>query len=546
MKTILPIKLIFILSFVKSFLIAQTMTGFTSPHNNCGSAPTVSLATGDCNPITDVISYTTNVIMSDATNSTEGVEPTSCIGSVFAGQAMVAASVDKWVRIVTGASVEGLAFRASNFTIGVPTETVGANYLVALYQGTGCPAGTTNPITMQWSAHTPTGSACTSAAISTGAFASNAPYYINVNPNTTYYVRIFSASGNAGYDFRLEILPLLAPPANGNNQGSNLANTLAAPCANAAALTASTTSCNYGAIPAPWNSGSSPVTPTGCGWSRAENSQFYSFTRPVGQFTVEVNNITCTGGGNSMQTAVFSGCPNGSGGSFSNQVGNCVVTASGRNRHVINDGGAAGTTYYIWVDGNAGSVCSYGIFQSDGLLPIELLNFEASVNTNKSVLLNWQTSSEIRNEKFIVERSENGNDFYTIGEVKGNGTSQTKNNYEFVDVKTKPGILYYRLKQIDYDGKSAVHKIISKEISADDFIVFPNPAREYISLSFKNMDLIPEKIEIMNYTGELIQSDMVKENGIYSFDIKHLPKGIYFIKVFYNQNIQIKNFVIGQ
>lgn len=522
------------------------MTGFTSPHNNCGSAPTVNLATGDCNPITDVISYTTNVIMSDATNSTEGVEPTSCVASAFAGSAMGATSVDKWVRIVTGASVQGVAFRASNFTIGVPSETTTANYYVALYQGTSCPGGSTNPITMQWSAHTPTGSACTSAAISTGASASNAPYYINVNPSTTYYVRIFSLNANAGYDFTLEILPLPTPPANGNNQGSSLANAQAAPCSNSAVLTTSTTGCNYGAIPAPWNSGSSPVTPTGCGWFRAENSQFYSFSRPVGQFTVEINNINCTGGGNSMQTAVFSGCPNGSGGSFSNQVGNCVVTSGGRNRHVINDGGAAGTTYYIWVDGNAGSVCNYGIFQSDGLLPIELLSFKANINTDKSVLLNWQTATELRNEKFILERSENGKDFYAIGEVKGNGTTQEKNNYEFSDTKPKPGILYYRLRQVDYDGKYEIHKTISAEISMDEFIVFPNPARDYISISFKNKDVLPKKIELMNYTGELINLEVNQDESIYSFDIKHLPKGIYFIKVHYSTGVYIKNFIVSR
>jgi len=541
-------KILYLLAFIAlSFILnSQTKIGFTSPHNNCGSAPTVTLSTGDCNPITDVISYTTNVVMSDATSSSTGAAPTSCVASPFAGQAYTnGTNKDKWVRIVTAASVQGIGIRTSNFTVGVSTATAGANYLVALYQTASCPAAATAPITMRWSAHTPTGTACNSAAISTGMSASNAPYYIDLNPSTTYYLRIFSAGANAGINFDLEIIPLIAPPANGNNQGSSLANALAAPCANAAALTASTTSCNYGAIPAPWNGGSSPVTPAGCGWSRAENSQFYSFTRPVGQFTVEINNITCTGGGNSMQTAVFSGCPNRSGSSFTNQVGNCVVTASGRNSHVINDGGAAGTTYYIWVDGNAGSVCSYGIFQSDGLLPIELLNFEASVNTNKSVLLNWQTSSEIRNEKFIVERSENGNDFYDIGEVKGNGTSQTKNNYEFVDVKTKPGILYYRLKQIDYDGKSAVHKIISKEISTEDFIIFPNPAKDFISISFKNTELLPDKIELMNYTGKVIETTLTKEQFIYSVDIKDLPIGIYFIKVFYNNSIQIKNFIIG-
>lgn len=192
------------------------------------------------------------------------------------------------------------------------------------------------------------------------------------------------------------------------------------------------------------------------------------------------------------------------------------------------------------------SVTTNNVCGSISALPVELTSFDLNNEANKTVKLEWQTASELRNEKFIVERSENGNDFYSIGEVKGNGTTQEKQDYEFIDTKPKPGILYYRLKQMDYDGKHEIHKTISTEISMDDFIVFPNPAKDIISLSFKNKDLVPEKIELMNYTGEIIEVNFNKEEAIYHFDINVLPKGIYFIKVHHPNGLQVKNFIISK
>lgn len=250
------------------------------------------------------------------------------------------------------------------------------------------------------------------------------------------------------------------------------------------------------------------------------------------------NGMTSCGSGGGFQNAGYSGCDGGNGGSGGSTPGvGSVLGGGGGGRTGSN---SAGATCNGGNGGNGRVIITYNL----STLPVELTSFDLKTESNKTIKLFWQTASELRNEKFIIERSENGADFYSIGEVKGHGTTQEKQNYEFVDAKPKPGILYYRLRQVDYDGQSEIHKTISTEISVDDFIMFPNPAREYISLSFKNTDLIPEKIEIMNYTGELIQTDMVKENGIYSFDMKYLPKGIYFIKVFNNQFIQVKNFVM--
>ncbi len=68
--------------------------------------------------------------------------------------------------------------------------------------------------------------------------------------------------------------------------------------------------------------------------------------------------------------------------------------------------------------------------------------------------ISWQTATEINNDYFDVERSMEGINYISIGQVKGSGDTSSPTNYEFLDETTKPGnTYYYRLKQVDYDGK---------------------------------------------------------------------------------------------
>jgi len=98
------------------------------------------------------------------------------------------------------------------------------------------------------------------------------------------------------------------------------------------------------------------------------------------------------------------------------------------------------------------------------------------------VVLNWSTATELNNEYFEIEKSSNGRDFTTLGTVKGSGTTNEYRQYKFVD--NLPGTEnYYRIKQIDFDGKSDYSKVIvlkSNCIENDENIgiatLFPNPA----------------------------------------------------------------------
>ncbi|MCF8255888.1 MAG: hypothetical protein K9J84_15025, partial [Bacteroidia bacterium] len=129
-----------------------------------------------------------------------------------------------------------------------------------------------------------------------------------------------------------------------------------------------------------------------------------------------------------------------------------------------------------------------GAFEASVVLPVELLSFTA-IDAEENALLNWTTVSETNNNGFYVERSFDGLNFSVITFVKGAGNSTTTQNYSYTDL----GILatntdvYYRLKQVDFDGTSTVSHIRlikGKDIAGKIQIgLYPNPFVDGINLS---------------------------------------------------------------
>ncbi|QHT66707.1 hypothetical protein GXP67_08565 [Rhodocytophaga rosea] len=116
-------------------------------------------------------------------------------------------------------------------------------------------------------------------------------------------------------------------------------------------------------------------------------------------------------------------------------------------------------------------------------LPVRLLYVKGK-QVSKTVVLDWATASEINNDHFEVERSVDGKNFEYIGSVQGNGTVQTLHTYNFVDVQLPNAtVLYYRLRQVDTDGKYEFSEIVAVQITsttselASRWSVYPNPLR---------------------------------------------------------------------
>ena len=102
----------------------------------------------------------------------------------------------------------------------------------------------------------------------------------------------------------------------------------------------------------------------------------------------------------------------------------------------------------------------------DEVLPVELTRLTATAAPNRAVRVEWATATEKDAEKFEIQRSINGRDFVKIGEVAASGTTTTPQEYQFLDTKPTGGLNYYRLRQVDTDGRAHLTDVVSVRMGA--------------------------------------------------------------------------------
>ncbi|WP_461091564.1 T9SS type A sorting domain-containing protein [Spirosoma gilvum] len=108
--------------------------------------------------------------------------------------------------------------------------------------------------------------------------------------------------------------------------------------------------------------------------------------------------------------------------------------------------------------------------------PVGLVSFTAKAQEDQTVALAWTTSWEANNKGFLIERSKDLKHFETVGEVTEIGSSsESLKNYHLTDYTPFRGTSYYRLTQMDLDGKSTVLKVESVVLREGAYGVFPNP-----------------------------------------------------------------------
>lgn len=151
-------------------------------------------------------------------------------------------------------------------------------------------------------------------------------------------------------------------------------------------------------------------------------------------------------------------------------------------------------------------------------LPIELTYFDASTE-GTVVNLSWETSQEVNNDYFTLERSYNGYDFDAIATVAGAGNSSVAISYTHADESPGAGRIYYRLKQTDYDGGYTYSGIVSVylEEGAASFVLYPNPTRDrvYFDGTFE--------LSVYNSLNQLV----LQGNFSGSLNVSSLAAGVY-------------------
>ncbi len=421
----------------------------------------------------------------NVTSGTTGSAP--CAGAGYGGSGGV-----YYVRFCTNASNACVSF-------SITQGTASGSWAVTFYD-----ASCTTVIDAQCLGNTGTGGTFNTASS-------------GLSPNTCYVARIWVA--NAGtFNLCTQTLPAI------NNF-----------CTGATPIGPTTTWYNNFCMTAGSNGSYTEPAPSQFCAGSLENNAWYTFTTSptcISPCTVQIiiSNIICNGGGNGFQIGFWSGacsslnylgCANGSAGSL-------TVTINSL---------SPGQVITMGLDGNAGANCTYSIQALNTVpLPIELVSFDATLLGNGNVHLKWVTASEKNNDYYVIERSKDGVYFDEVIRVDGALYSEGSIAYGAYDKNPLPGISYYRLKQVDTDGKFEYSELRAVNVkgkeSDNDFALIPNPANDEVLVNFICKSAANEIINVYDNKGNLVLSKEVNcSEGVNNtrLDISALDNGLYFV-----------------
>ena len=159
------------------------------------------------------------------------------------------------------------------------------------------------------------------------------------------------------------------------------------------------------------------------------------------------------------------------------------------------------------------------------VLPVRLQDFTAHP-TNDGIQLLWTTATERNNDFFALERSRDARDWTTVTHMNGSPTSDTPRHYQFLDRAAPLGLVYYRLRQVDYDGTVAYHRLISVEQPGDaERGVFPNPVYDRLHLHVREAT----ELTVTDALGRPLTFRRFGDAGRYSVRTEGWPPGVYLV-----------------
>jgi hypothetical protein len=179
-------------------------------------------------------------------------------------------------------------------------------------------------------------------------------------------------------------------------------------------------------------------------------------------------------------------------------------------------------------------------YTKTAVVPVKLLSFTATLNSNKKVNLQWSTTNEINNHLFVVEKSFDGNSFTQLGSIEAKNNVSI-NEYSLLDAAILERITYYRLKQIDKNGKFSYSNIVSVNpvtIAKNTVAVYPNPiVGSIMNIGLQSTQNTKAALMITDVTGRIVlhqQSSIIKGSQLIQVDVSRLSTGTYYLTVLFN------------
>ena len=159
---------------------------------------------------------------------------------------------------------------------------------------------------------------------------------------------------------------------------------------------------------------------------------------------------------------------------------------------------------------------------------ILFLGLSFSVQATTVIDLEWKTKSETNNDFFTLERSIDGKTWEQIVVIDGNGTTSAEHTYSYADENAPKGIVYYSLRQTDFDGTSVQSKVISVNNTTAEqtvsVVVYPNPTTSFVTISSDQKVMVTGVLA--SNSSQVLNTTSQNGNVI---DVQNLQAGMYYI-----------------
>ena len=166
------------------------------------------------------------------------------------------------------------------------------------------------------------------------------------------------------------------------------------------------------------------------------------------------------------------------------------------------------------------------------VLPIQLTHFTGEL-IGEQVLLKWATGSEEQNDYMAVEHSMDARNFKEIGRVKGAGTTTLPQDYQLWHDQPLPGINYYRLRQVDYDGQMEYFGVVAVEHKSNNptFKLYPTATTGMLTVELSAANQVAGELIIYNLYGQPLQRIAVSGSPLrQEISVEALPPGQYLLQ----------------
>ena len=178
--------------------------------------------------------------------------------------------------------------------------------------------------------------------------------------------------------------------------------------------------------------------------------------------------------------------------------------------------------------------CNFAAFTASACpLPVQLTAFAASYQPSQGTLLSWNTASESNSAAFVVETQDDAaaDAWQAVARVAAAGTSATPRQYQARDARPLAGTHYYRLRQVDQDGRAAYSPVVSVSATATGLAAYPNPATGAVHLSGPLAPGAAARVRLLDATGRCVAST-TGPAGQAAFDLPlaGVPAGLYVLE----------------